>query len=44
MADHQVVSLFSGAGGLDIGFQQAGYRTIWAMIVYIFNLRFGGAA
>lgn len=30
MADHQVVSLFSGAGGLDIGFQQAGYRTIWA--------------
>jgi Site-specific DNA methylase len=25
-----VVSLFSGAGGLDLGFIQAGHRIIWA--------------
>lgn len=25
-----LVSLFAGAGGLDIGFHQAGYKTIWA--------------
>lgn len=26
----KVVSLFSGCGGLDLGFQQAGYQIIWA--------------
>lgn len=26
-----VISLFSGGGGLDIGFQKAGYRIIWAI-------------
>ena len=26
----RVVSLFSGAGGLDLGFQQAGHKIIWA--------------
>ena len=26
----KVISLFSGAGGLDLGFIQAGHRIIWA--------------
>lgn len=30
MKDLSVVSLFCGAGGLDMGFHLAGYRTVWA--------------
>lgn len=30
MNGHTAVSLFSGAGGLDVGFGQAGFRTVWA--------------
>ena len=30
----RVVSLFSGAGGLDLGFQMAGHNIIWANDIY----------
>ncbi len=30
MKEFTVVSLFSGAGGLDLGFENAGFKTIWA--------------
>lgn len=42
-----IVSLFSGCGGFDLGFQMAGYKTIWAIDNYgpaveTFNLNFPG--
>ena len=30
MREFTAVSLFCGAGGLDMGFERAGFRTIWA--------------
>lgn len=30
MREYTAVSLFCGAGGLDMGFERAGFRTIWA--------------
>lgn len=30
----KVVSLFSGAGGLDLGFKMAGHKIIWANDLY----------
>lgn len=29
--DYRVVSLFSGGGGLDLGFKQAGFNIVWAI-------------
>mgnify|MGYP001111524945 FL=1 len=29
--NYRVVSLFSGGGGLDLGFKQAGYELLWAI-------------
>ena len=30
MRNPTVVSLFAGAGGMDLGFQKAGFEIIWA--------------
>lgn len=30
MSDREIISLFSGCGGLDLGFSQAGFNVVWA--------------
>ena len=30
MKNNNIISLFSGAGGLDLGFKKAGFNTIYA--------------
>lgn len=30
MREFTAISLFCGAGGLDIGFERAGFKTVWA--------------
>ena len=30
LKEMKIVSLFSGCGGLDLGFHEAGFQTIWA--------------
>ena len=30
MSNYRVVSLFSGAGGMDLGFEKAGFDIVWA--------------
>lgn len=37
MRKPKVVSLFSGAGGLDIGFKKAGFHTVFATDVWILH-------
>ena len=47
------VSIFTGAGGLDIGFERAGFRTIsalvgwfvgWLIFILVWILLLGGSA
>jgi len=46
MNSQKIISLFSGCGGLDLGFHMAGYKTVWAndnnsFAVDTFNDNFG---